>query len=169
MGKIFGQSRSILISTLRSLFQKGNHHIKQPATSPDSVINERFIEQKKPVKISQHVDVENTSSSSGDEVPLFSLSHPRFIRFSLPSEIAKKLYPHQLEGVKWLWTLHCKGKGGILGDDMGLGKTMQICAFLAGLFHSNLIKRVLIVVPKTLLPHWMKELGVVNLSGKTRV
>ncbi|KAJ0823888.1 hypothetical protein HanLR1_Chr00c0149g0722191 [Helianthus annuus] len=47
--------------------------------------------------------------------------------------------------------------------------SFQICAFLAGLFHSNLIKRVFIVVPKTLLPHWMKELSVVNLSGKTRV
>ncbi|KAJ6289149.1 hypothetical protein OIU76_025034 [Salix suchowensis] len=64
--------------------------------------------------------------------------------------------------------LHCKGKGGILGDDMGLGKTMQICSFLAGLFQSKLIKRVLVVAPKTLLTHWIKELSVVGLSGKTR-
>ncbi|KAH8502681.1 hypothetical protein H0E87_014112 [Populus deltoides] len=54
------------------------------------------------------------------------------------------------------------------GDDMGLGKTMQICSFLAGLFHSKLIKRVLVVAPKTLLTHWIKELSVVGLSGKTR-
>ncbi|KAI3829136.1 hypothetical protein L1987_03252 [Smallanthus sonchifolius] len=109
---------------------------------------------------------ESYDSTSGDEVP-FSLSNPKF-NFSLPSKIANMLYPHQREGLKWLWSLQCKGKGGILGDDMGLGKTMQICGFLAGLFHSNLIKRVLVVAPKTLLPHWMKELGVVNLSGKTR-
>ncbi|KAL2518072.1 protein CHROMATIN REMODELING 24 [Abeliophyllum distichum] len=51
-----------------------------------------------------------------------------------PGKIAKILYPHQRDGLKWLWSLHCKGKGGILGDDMGLGKTMQICSFLAGLF-----------------------------------
>lgn len=44
----------------------------------------------------------------------------------------------------------------------------QICGFLAGLFHSNLIKRALIVAPKTLLPHWNKELSVVGLSEKTR-
>ncbi|KAJ9556695.1 hypothetical protein OSB04_011309 [Centaurea solstitialis] len=105
-------------------------------------------------------------STSGKEMP-FSLSNPKF-SFTLPSKIANMLYPHQREGLKWLWSLHCRGKGGILGDDMGLGKTMQICGFLAGLFHSNLIKRVLVVAPKTLLPHWMKELGVVGLSQKTR-
>ncbi|KAJ8769138.1 hypothetical protein K2173_000913 [Erythroxylum novogranatense] len=88
--------------------------------------------------------------------------------YQLPGSIAKILYPHQLEGLKWLWSLHCQGKGGILGDDMGLGKTMQICGYLAGLFHSRLIKRVLVVAPKTLLSHWIKELSVVGLSGKTR-
>lgn len=28
------------------------------------------------------------------------------------------LYPHQIEGVRWLWSLHCLGSGGILADDM---------------------------------------------------
>ncbi|XP_074350911.1 protein CHROMATIN REMODELING 24 isoform X1 [Apium graveolens] len=89
-------------------------------------------------------------------------------KFRLNGKIAKMLYPHQRDGLKWLWSLHCQGKGGILGDDMGLGKTMQICGFLAGLFHSRLIKRVLVVAPKTLLPHWIKELSAVDLSHKTR-
>ncbi|CAN8251714.1 unnamed protein product [Cochlearia groenlandica] len=90
------------------------------------------------------------------------------LSYSLPGKIATMLYPHQRDGLKWLWSLHTQGKGGILGDDMGLGKTMQICSFLAGLFHSRLIKRALVVAPKTLLPHWMKELDVVGLSQKTR-
>ncbi|KAL0543614.1 hypothetical protein IC582_018714 [Cucumis melo] len=88
--------------------------------------------------------------------------------FKLQGRIATMLYPHQRDGLQWLWSLHCQGKGGILGDDMGLGKTMQICGFLAGLFYSRLIKRVLVVAPKTLLPHWIKELSVVGLSEKTR-
>ncbi|XP_044510822.1 protein CHROMATIN REMODELING 24 isoform X4 [Mangifera indica] len=88
--------------------------------------------------------------------------------YLLPGKIAKMLFPHQCEGLRWLWSLHCQGKGGILGDDMGLGKTMQICGFLAGLFHSRLINRVLVVAPKTLLPHWIKELSAVGLSRKTR-
>ncbi|CAM0879623.1 unnamed protein product [Alopecurus aequalis] len=88
--------------------------------------------------------------------------------YKLPGSIFNILYPHQREGLKWLWVLHCKGRGGILGDDMGLGKTMQISAFLAGLFHSRLIRRVLVVAPKTLLDHWSKELSVVGLKYKIR-
>ncbi|XP_010484160.1 PREDICTED: protein CHROMATIN REMODELING 24 [Camelina sativa] len=90
------------------------------------------------------------------------------LSYTLPGKIATMLYPHQREGLKWLWSLHTQEKGGILGDDMGLGKTMQICSFLAGLFNSKLIKRALIVAPKTLLPHWMKELATVGLSRMTR-
>jgi len=44
--------------------------------------------------------------------------------YKLEGKIAKMLYPRQREGLKWLWSLHCQGKGGILGDDMGLGKTI---------------------------------------------
>ncbi|KAK9950149.1 hypothetical protein M0R45_005651 [Rubus argutus] len=88
--------------------------------------------------------------------------------YKLPGKIAKMLFPHQREGLKWLWALHCQGKGGILGDDMGLGKTMQICGYLAGLFHSGLIKRAMVVAPKTLLSHWIKELSAVGLSDKIR-
>lgn len=51
------------------------------------------------------------------------------------------------------------GKGGVLGDDMGLGKTVQICAYLKGLFDSEQIKKVLIVVPTTMKSYWQTELG----------
>ncbi|KAG5520407.1 hypothetical protein RHGRI_033105 [Rhododendron griersonianum] len=108
----------------------------------------------------------SNDSDSGDENSL-TLMGPKST-FILPGKFAKILYPHQRDGLEWLWSLHCKGKGGILGDDMGLGKTMQICGFLAGLFHSNLIKRALVVCPKTLLPHWIKELSALGLSEKTR-
>ncbi|KAL5704509.1 DNA helicase [Ranunculus cassubicifolius] len=90
-------------------------------------------------------------------------------KFILPGRVARMLYPHQTSGLRWLWSLHSQGKGGILGDDMGLGKTMQICSFLAGMFESRLVKRVLIVAPKTLLSHnWVKELSVVGLSKKIK-
>ncbi|KAL9266286.1 CHROMATIN REMODELING 24-like protein [Drosera capensis] len=88
--------------------------------------------------------------------------------YRLPSKIGNMLYPHQRDGLRWLWSLYCQGKSGILGDDMGLGKTMQICGFLAGMFDSDLIKRVIVVAPKTLIPHWIKELSVVGLSEKIR-
>lgn len=34
-------------------------------------------------------------------------------------ELYDKLYDHQKEAVLWMWGLHRKRKGGILGDDMG--------------------------------------------------
>ncbi|PWA39851.1 SNF2-related, N-terminal domain-containing protein [Artemisia annua] len=71
------------------------------------------------------LDDDTNVSASGAEVP-FSLSNPKF-NFVLPSKIATMLYPYQREGLKWLWSLHCNGKGGILGDDMGLCWTMQHC------------------------------------------
>lgn len=39
--------------------------------------------------------------------------------FYLYKDLHAKLYQHQKEGVLWLWDLHTKNKGGILGDDMG--------------------------------------------------
>lgn len=68
------------------------------------------------------VDVEN--AISGDENSIV-LSGPKFT-YKLHGKIANMLYPHQRDGLNWLWSLHCQGKGGILGDDMGLGKTMQV-------------------------------------------
>jgi hypothetical protein len=38
--------------------------------------------------------------------------------FKLAGRVAAKLYAHQVEGVRWLWSLHMARKGGILADDM---------------------------------------------------
>ena len=54
--------------------------------------------------------------------------------YTLRGKIATILYPHQREGLKWLWSLHIQEKGGILGDDIGLGKTMQVRIFATDTF-----------------------------------
>ena len=45
----------------------------------------------------------------------------------MDQNLYNRLYPHQVEGVKFMWNnIHCKGvNGGMLSDDMGLGKTIQ--------------------------------------------
>eukprot|EP00958_Prasinococcus_capsulatus_P019603 scaffold2437_cov395-Prasinococcus_capsulatus_cf.AAC.14 len=88
--------------------------------------------------------------------------------FHLTGEAAYNLYPHQREGLKWLWSLHKKQSGGILGDDMGLGKTRQVCSYLAGLWESKAVTRAMIVAPKTLLGHWAAELRTCGLGGRIR-
>ncbi|KAF5834801.1 P-loop containing nucleoside triphosphate hydrolase protein, partial [Dunaliella salina] len=85
-------------------------------------------------------------------------------QYRLGATLYRSLYTHQVEGVRWLWSLFASGKGGILGDDMGLGKTMQCAAFLAGLLNSRLGKRAMVVAPKTLLMHWHKELKACGLG-----
>ncbi|XP_011011399.1 PREDICTED: protein CHROMATIN REMODELING 24-like isoform X2 [Populus euphratica] len=128
---------------------------------PDAITKYNLLSDESSVN-----DVLDNQADSEDD-SCITLPGPKST-YKLSGTIAKMLYPHQREGLRWLWSLHCQGKGGILGDDMGLGKTMQICSFLAGLFHSKLIKRALVVAPKTLLSHWIKELSVVGLSAKTR-
>lgn len=48
------------------------------------------------------------------------------------------------------------GFGGCLADDMGLGKTIQIIAYLSD--ESQEGTDALIVVPKTLIENWNREL-----------
>ena len=78
--------------------------------------------------------------------------------FSLPDTLFASLFPHQREGVRWLYGLYRGGRGGVLGDDMGLGKTVQICAFLHGLFEAGQAKKVIVVVPATMKSYWHGEL-----------
>lgn len=67
-----------------------------------------------------------SDDDEGDYFTMAGAGSSKSRMYKLPGKIAKMLYPHQRDGLKWLWTLHCSGTGGILGDDMGLGKTMQV-------------------------------------------
>ncbi len=60
--------------------------------------------------------------------------------------------------MSWLYDLYQNKMGGVLGDDMGLGKTVQVATLLKGLFDSEQIRKVLIVVPATMKVYWQNEL-----------
>lgn len=82
-------------------------------------------------------------------------------KFFLSEKLYNTLYPHQREGVKWLWKLFNDPRGrqgGILGDDMGLGKTIQVSAFLDGIIGYELANTALLVMPLSLLSNWEEEL-----------
>ena len=85
--------------------------------------------------------------------------------YRLAGSVASRLYPHQIEGVTWLWSLHgsqtrhggAAVPGGCLADDMGLGKTVQVTAFIEGLFTSRKARSFLIVAPLSVLAVWEAE------------
>uniref|UniRef100_A0A914Y3L8 Helicase ATP-binding domain-containing protein n=1 Tax=Panagrolaimus superbus TaxID=310955 RepID=A0A914Y3L8_9BILA len=78
---------------------------------------------------------------------------------------------HQTEAISFLykkvigpleaWKEQHSGSGAIIAHFMGLGKTTTIVAFLYGILShpafEKRIKRVLIVAPYIVIPHWVKE------------
>lgn len=82
--------------------------------------------------------------------------------FRIHRKTFDRLYAHQREGIRWMWSLWKRGidTGGILADDMGLGKTVQASTFVSGLLHGKkpIAKRALIVVPIAVMPQWLEAL-----------
>ncbi len=87
--------------------------------------------------------------------------------------LARKPYPHQEEGIRWIVGLLAKMinvkpaesiDGALLADDMGLGKTYQALVaaneyyHLAGV-HKTTKYPILVVVPLTLVKTWEEEVG----------
>ena len=65
-----------------------------------------------------------------------------------------ELMPFQKDGVSTL----IQSERLLLADDMGLGKTLQTIAALRVLFFQELIQKVLIITPVSLLDQWRSEL-----------
>nr|CDS31196.1 DNA repair and recombination protein RAD54B [Hymenolepis microstoma] len=110
----------------------------------------------------------------------------------LGGNLASKLHPYQLEGIKFLYECVLGYRklsglvdfspdddpecvyGGILADEMGLGKTVQVIGLLSVLLKQGpyggrpVIRRCLIVTPGSLVMNWQKEfnkwIGRENIS-----
>ncbi|MFC1467630.1 DEAD/DEAH box helicase [Verrucomicrobiota bacterium] len=78
-------------------------------------------------------------------------------RLALPA-FNGELRPYQKAGVKWLHYLHEHRLGGCLADDMGLGKTIQAIALLSKIYPDHTEKPTLLVMPRSLLFNWEREL-----------
>ncbi|GAA5986339.1 hypothetical protein JCM10908_003710 [Rhodotorula pacifica] len=70
-----------------------------------------------------------------------------------------KMREYQVQGLNWMCGLHYNGINGILADEMGLGKTLQTISFLGYLkFIRGIHGPHLIVVPKSTLDNWAREI-----------
>ncbi|WP_261303991.1 DEAD/DEAH box helicase [Paenibacillus andongensis] len=75
-----------------------------------------------------------------------------------PGSFQATLKAFQQDGYVWMKMLHFRKWGGLLADDMGLGKTIQVISLLSYLQQTNRLTPTLIVVPKTLIDNWEKEM-----------
>ncbi|XP_068081267.1 transcriptional regulator ATRX homolog isoform X2 [Anabrus simplex] len=86
-------------------------------------------------------------------------------------KIARKLKPHQVKGVKFMWDAcfesvdrarEGKGSGCILAHCMGLGKTFQVVALVHTLINhqETKVKTVMIVCPFSTVLNWANEFNM---------
>jgi len=78
------------------------------------------------------------------------------VPYNIDKDIEKFLRAYQKTGVQWLLSLRKNGFGACLADDMGLGKTLQIIAYLSEKSMEDSCN--LIIVPKTLVVNWQREI-----------
>jgi uncharacterized Zn finger protein len=89
--------------------------------------------------------------------------------YELPKNLNAELRPYQVKGYEWLLKNTKFGLGSLIADDMGLGKTVQVLSALLKIkeetnFNS---KKILVIVPTTLLTNWRKEVDKFTPELKT--
>lgn len=97
----------------------------------------------------------------------------KIVSCKAPKTFHAALRAYQEVGLTWLAYMNQLGFGACLADDMGLGKTVQVLAYLDMLRETKKAKRVLLVVPASLVGNWQKEaakfspkIGITVLHGK---
>jgi superfamily II DNA or RNA helicase len=89
-------------------------------------------------------------------------------KFKKPKKLDATLRAYQKQGYKWLSYLYEKNLGGCLADDMGLGKTLQTIALFSDIYPQEK-KPSLLIMPRSLLYNWEKEVEKFNPSLKSHI
>jgi len=95
--------------------------------------------------------------------------HPFFfmLRKSVTSEDPIYPFAHQLELLGKLFAR--KPIRVLIGDEIGLGKTISAIMLIRYLLETEGVKKVLILLPRVLIPQWLTELKRFNLTNITRL
>jgi len=128
---------------LKRLFHQNNDQVR--LSFFDLPIVEELIDEK---------TAEESFQASREVFKGFNTIKSQKIRFP---KLKAKLRTYQKQGYKWIRYLHEHGLGGCLADDMGLGKTLQTIALLAFVYPKEKTPS-LVVMPKSLLFNWEKEI-----------
>ena len=142
---------------------------------------ERLILWTDPSWIEQEKDNDkhDDSDSAGDEGERKESVESQPHRIEVVHDLARKLRPHQREGVQFLFecTMGLRGfngEGCILADDMGLGKTLMSIVLLWTLLKQGFkkgesaVRKVVIACPTSLVGNWENEINK-WLDGKCTI
>ena len=131
-------------------------------------LEKMFAQLDKPVSLSPHDLLKSVLAEEfhGAKVELTSEVRKLIAgmtpskKLSLPDNLTATLRPYQLAGYRWMIQNAAIGFGSLIADDMGLGKTVQVIAAILKFKQEGQLekKKVLVVVPTTLLTNWQKEI-----------
>ena len=117
------------------------------------------------IPVAIHVSPRPTGEATSDPAPL--RLHLEYARLKLLRGFEELLcleglhgvehLPHQIETVRKVLR-HFRGRV-LLADEVGLGKTIEAGLLLREYLLRGLVKRVLILVPASLVPQWQEELS----------
>lgn len=156
------------------------------ADGTNAIINQKYIEKLE--KVFKKVDDKNVKISFFDLPIIDELIEDKVLRKELEKgreffvginnikdyeapvpKLNAVLREYQEYGYKWLSYLTDNNLGGCLADDMGLGKTLQAIALLTRTHSSGNKKRSLVVMPKSLIYNWEKEIQKFSPSLKVGI
>lgn len=107
---------------------------------------------------SKVIDENEVVYESGTWLNSFKVHNPsEESKFVLNNKFKGTLRKYQQYGVSWLNQMLNYGFGACLADDMGLGKTIQVLAIISTAIENNYFKKVLLIVPSTLVENWISE------------
>lgn len=154
-GEVFDLASKIQLFSSNDEIETDNKKI----LLPDSVIQAReylsVVGNKLRINQNHIFELLHIIYDSGSDImDYFSYNS---ITINIPNYVTSTAYPYQLEGIKWLKFLFLNHFGGCLADDMGLGKTFQVISFLEDQEVKDHVKKILIIVPKSLLTNWKRE------------
>jgi len=108
-----------------------------------------------PLGLRQRLDPREPKGLDIFEMLLPILMPPAATEFREELLFPGELYAFQRAGVNWLF----ENETALLADDMGLGKTVEAITAFRALIRRSLALQALVVCPKSVLTHWMRELA----------
>ncbi|MDR2545242.1 MAG: DEAD/DEAH box helicase [Methanobrevibacter sp.] len=153
-----------LLEKSDGLVKIANEYVVLDKTEIKSILNKI----NKPLKLNNNEimqsilseDYDNWDVEVDDNLSKLLKNRVEDEEIKVPNNLNATLRPYQEKGFTWLIQNIKVNFGSILADDMGLGKTVQVLTAILHLKNNDLLnnKKILIIVPTSLLSNWKKEI-----------